>query len=72
MATIDPGFSIDDQWAVTLTVSPDRVLQGSQAFLEVTLSPPRTVNIEGKSFTYTFTSTNRELQRYLVHSPRRT
>jgi hypothetical protein len=66
MATIGQPIGINDQWEVTLTVSPDRVLEGNVTQLTVTLFHPGfTGNIPYTHFTYAFRSPDLRLQANL-------
>src|SRR5262245_16111796 len=66
MATIGQATGINDQWEVTLTVSPERVLAENVAQLMVTLAHPSFSGaIPYERFTYTFRSSDPRLQTNL-------
>ena len=66
MATIGQPIGINDQWDVTLTISPDRVLEGNDAQLEVTLFHPGfSGNIPYGNFHYVFDSPDPRLKTNL-------
>src|SRR5215510_7915311 len=66
MATIGQAIGINDQWDVTLTVSPERVLADNDAQLVVTLSHPGFHGaIPYEQFTYAFHSSDPRLQANL-------
>src|SRR4030095_13095851 len=66
MDTLDQPIGINDQWDVTLRISPDRVLEGNNVQLEVTLFHPGfTGNIPYGNFLYTFRSPDPRLQANL-------
>jgi hypothetical protein len=66
MTTISPAIGINDQWDVTLTVSPDRVLEDNDVKLEVTLSHPGFGGpIPYTNFTYAFRSSDPRVQTAL-------
>ncbi len=66
MATTGP-IGINDQWDVILTASPDRVLEGNDVHLEVTLSHPRFSGaMPYRNFTYAFRSSDPRLDALLI------
>src|SRR5712691_9960532 len=59
MATLGQPIGINDQWDVTLKVSPERVLDGNDVQLEVILFHPGfTGNIPYGNFLYAFDSSD--------------
>ena len=72
MANIDQAIGINDQWDVTLTVSPERVLEDNVVQLKATLSHPRVrpIDVDYNSFTYEFTSTDPRIETEIDSFPR--
>src|SRR6266852_734029 len=67
MATLGQPIGINDQWEVTLTVSPDRVLHDNDVRLEVTLFHPTfSGTIPYGNFHYDFHSSDPRLQANLA------
>ena len=68
MATLSPLIGVNDQWDVTLTVSPNRVLAGNVARLD---GDPLQSNVSNgptipyENFTYVFSSPDPRLQAEL-------
>ena len=66
MDTLDQPIGINDQWEVTLTVSPDRVFQDNDVRLEVTLfNPSFSGSIPYRNFHYALHSPDPRLQAQL-------
>jgi hypothetical protein len=67
MEPLGSPIGLNDQWDVTLTISPDRVLEGNEALLEVTLSHPRVEpdKIPYGNFRYEYSSRDPRLQAVL-------
>jgi hypothetical protein len=68
MATLSPPIGINDQWDVTLRISPERVLDGNDVQLEVILfNPGFTGNIPYGSFLYAFDSSDPRIKANLAN-----
>ena len=73
MATLGQPIGINDQWEATLTVSTDRVLEGNDAQLVVTLVHPSFSGpIPYGSFLYAFDSPDPRIRANLAPTQLRT